>query len=41
MVLYAHALEDPVGDWQVAAVAAGEGLAILEGVAYRVLDVNL
>jgi hypothetical protein len=41
MILYAHAMQDPAGDWQVTAVAAGEGLAILEGVAYRVLVLTL
>jgi hypothetical protein len=41
MVLYAHGIEDPAGDWQVTAVAAGAGLAILEGVAFDVLEVEL
>lgn len=41
MVLYPYGLEDPGGTWQVTAVAGGAGLAILEGVAYRVLDVDL
>jgi hypothetical protein len=41
MVMYPHGLEHPQGTWQVTSVAAGEGLAILEGVAYKVLDVDL
>jgi hypothetical protein len=41
MVMHPHSLDDPEGDWQVTSVAAGEGLAILEGVAYKVLDVDL
>jgi hypothetical protein len=41
MVMHPHFLDDPEGDWQVTSVAAGEGLAILEGVAYRVVTVVL
>lgn len=32
---------DPAGEWTITTVAAGAGLAILEGVAYRVHDVTL
>ncbi|MFO1534216.1 MAG: hypothetical protein ABR586_00980 [Thermoplasmatota archaeon] len=41
MAMYPHSLEHPAGAWQVTAAAAGEGLAILEGVAYQVLDITL
>jgi hypothetical protein len=41
MVMYPHSMDGPEGDWQVTSVAAGEGLAILEGVAYRVVEVEL
>lgn len=41
MVLYAYGKERPVGTWQVTSVAGGEGTAILEGVAYRVVTTTL
>lgn len=41
MVLYPYGLDKPGGAWQITAVAGGAGLAILEGVAYVVLDVDV
>jgi hypothetical protein len=41
MVMFPHTYGDPAGTWQVTSVAAGEGLAILEGVAYQDVEVDL
>jgi len=41
MVMYPHGLDHPAGAWQVTSVTVGDELAILEGVAYRVLQVDL
>lgn len=41
MEIHAYSMDDPGGAWEITAVTAGDGLAILEGVAYDVADVSL